>query len=112
MRVPRFRIAWLMVAVAIAAVDSGAIRAMLGIRPDAAILLVFGALPMANVLVVGLLAALFCSDVTHAPNYDVRRNAMTSFYSLEGFGRCSAPHSQFARAVAFKCNAKQSPLRV
>jgi hypothetical protein len=51
----QFRIAWLMVAVAIAALDSWAI---VGIElGNVGILLVFGALPMANVLVVGLLAA-------------------------------------------------------
>jgi hypothetical protein len=55
---PRFRIVWLMVAVAIAALDFALIRAMLGFRPsNAGVLLVFGALPMANVLVAGLLAA-------------------------------------------------------
>jgi hypothetical protein len=54
-KAPRFRISWLMVAVAIAAIDSWAI---VGIElGNAGILLVFGALPMANVLVVGLLAA-------------------------------------------------------
>jgi hypothetical protein len=52
---PRFRISSLMVAVAIAALDSWAI---VGIELDkVGILLVFGALPMANVLVVGLLTA-------------------------------------------------------
>lgn len=58
MKLPRFHIAWLMVAVAIAAVDFGAIRVMLA--PDTfrvVIFWVFGALPMANVLVVGLLVA-------------------------------------------------------
>src|SRR5262245_2481835 len=58
MRLPRFRIAWLMVAVAIAGLNFGVIRAMLapgmGVRGD---LLVVGALPMANVLVAGLLIA-------------------------------------------------------
>jgi hypothetical protein len=58
MRLPRFRIAWLMVAVAIAGLNFGLIRAMLapgiGARED---LLVVGALPMANVLVAGLLVA-------------------------------------------------------
>ena len=55
---PRFHIAWLMVAVAIAAVDFGAIRVVLA--PDTFRIgkfWAFGALPMANVLVVGLLVA-------------------------------------------------------
>jgi hypothetical protein len=50
---PRFRIAWVMVAVAIAALDFAAIRAMLG--SQVIILLVLGALPMANVLAIGIL---------------------------------------------------------
>ena len=53
MRAPRFRIAWVMVAVAIAALNSAAIRAMLGSR--AGDFLALGALPMASVLAVGLL---------------------------------------------------------
>src|SRR4051794_21903333 len=52
---PRFRIAWGMVAVAIAALDFAAIRASLEFRE--AVLLVLGALPMANVLAVGILIA-------------------------------------------------------
>lgn len=56
MNLTRFRIAWIMVAVAIAALDFGAIRAMLGVG-DLENLLVLGALPMANVLAVGLLIA-------------------------------------------------------
>jgi hypothetical protein len=54
-KAPRFRIAWGMVAVAIAALDFAAIRASLDIRE--AVLLVLGALPMANVLAVGILIA-------------------------------------------------------
>jgi hypothetical protein len=50
---PRFRIAWVMVAVAIAAFDFGAIRAMFGSPMGHSLLL--GALPMANVLAVGIL---------------------------------------------------------
>ncbi len=50
---PRFRIAWVMVAVAIAALDFGAIRALFGWGHR----LLLGALPMANVLVVGILIA-------------------------------------------------------
>jgi hypothetical protein len=58
MGLPRFRIAWLMVAVAVAGLNFGAIRAMLapgmGLRGGS---LVVGALPTANVLVAGLLIA-------------------------------------------------------
>jgi hypothetical protein len=54
-KMPRFRIAWGMVAVAIAALDFAAIRASLEFRE--AVLLVLGALPMANVLAVGILIA-------------------------------------------------------
>jgi hypothetical protein len=50
---PHFRIAWGMVAVAIAALDFAAIRASLAI-PEV-FFLVMGALPMANVLAVGIL---------------------------------------------------------
>ena len=60
MRVPRFRIAWVMVAVAIAALDFAAIRALLArhanvLDDQRGILLLLGALPMANVLAVGML---------------------------------------------------------
>jgi hypothetical protein len=55
-KVPRFRIAWLMVAVAIAALDFAAIGAILGSgADDFGIFLLLGALPMANVLAVGIL---------------------------------------------------------
>ena len=53
MKVPRIRIAWVMVAVAIAALDFAAIRAFLDI-PEV-FFLVLGAVPMANVLAVGIL---------------------------------------------------------
>jgi hypothetical protein len=53
MKMPRFRIAWLMIAVALAALDFAGIRAFLDI-PEV-FLLVMGALPTANVLVVGIL---------------------------------------------------------
>lgn len=47
-----------MVAVAIAAIDFGAIRALFALRAgNAAVFLLVGALPMANVLIVGLLIA-------------------------------------------------------
>ncbi len=58
MKIPHFSIAWLMVAVAIAAVDFGAIRVLLApYMWRVGKFWVFGALPMANVLVVGLLVA-------------------------------------------------------
>jgi hypothetical protein len=61
-KVPRFRIAWLMVFVAIAALDFRAIRAVSDIRSrtnnNGIDILVLGALPMANVLAVGLLTSL------------------------------------------------------
>ncbi len=58
MKLPRFRIAWLMVAVAIAAIDFAAIRALVDPRAvEAAAFLLMGALPMANVLIVALLIA-------------------------------------------------------
>jgi hypothetical protein len=58
--VPQFRIAWLMVAVAIAAFDFAALRAFLdrrtnGLEADMASILLLGALPMWNVLAVGML---------------------------------------------------------
>jgi hypothetical protein len=52
-KAPRFRIAWIMVAIAIAALNFAAIRAMFGSR--ASEFLALGALPMASVLAVGLL---------------------------------------------------------
>jgi hypothetical protein len=48
---PRFRIAWVMVFIAVVAINFAAIRAMLGL-PEVG-LAVLGGLPMANVLVVG-----------------------------------------------------------
>jgi hypothetical protein len=50
-KVPRFRIAWVMVAVAIVALDFAATRALFGWGHR----LLLGALPMANVLAVGIL---------------------------------------------------------
>jgi hypothetical protein len=59
MKLPRFRIAWLMVAVAVAAINFGAIRGILEIDiPDKGMLWVVGALPMVNILAAGLLIAL------------------------------------------------------
>jgi hypothetical protein len=51
----RFRIAWGMVFVALAALDFTAIRAVFDYRGPTSYLLGIGAMPMANVLVVGLL---------------------------------------------------------
>ena len=60
MQVPRFRIAWLMVFVAIVALNLGAIRALLGIRSPlnnkAVGVLGLGALPMVNLLAAGTIA--------------------------------------------------------
>ena len=55
MKVPRFRIAWVMVAIAIAALDFTAIRMASDRIIPSGELLELGALPMANVLAVGLL---------------------------------------------------------
>jgi hypothetical protein len=60
MNLPRFRIAWLMVAVAIAALDFGAIRAL--DYPQGGRVLMLGALPMANVLMASLLACYVCAE--------------------------------------------------
>jgi hypothetical protein len=54
-KVPRFRIASIMVVVAIAALNLVAIRALLGFRSLMGELLILGALPMANVLAVSLI---------------------------------------------------------
>jgi hypothetical protein len=58
-KIPRFQIAWIMVAVAIAGINFAGLRALFddhraGIE---GVLLFFGALPVANVLVVGMLIA-------------------------------------------------------
>ena len=55
MKAFRFRIAWVMVFVALAALDFKAIRAVFDHRGPTSYLLGIGAMPMANVLVVGLL---------------------------------------------------------
>jgi hypothetical protein len=55
-KVPRFRISTIMVVVAVVALDFGMIRAMPVIGPPTIVLLVLGALPMANVLPVVLLS--------------------------------------------------------
>jgi hypothetical protein len=54
-RPPRFPIVWVMVFVALAALEFGAIRAVTDYRGATRDSLVVGALPMANFLVVGLL---------------------------------------------------------
>ena len=69
MRLPRLRIAWVMIFIAIVALDLGAIRALRGVQFRAAIngsprladmigALIFGALPMANVLAFSFLIGL------------------------------------------------------
>ena len=50
---PRFRIAWLMAAIALVAIDLGAIRGLLGVRDTYANLVGLGVLPMANLLALG-----------------------------------------------------------
>jgi hypothetical protein len=54
-KLPRFRIVWGMAFVALVALNSGAIRAAFGFEPYVAQALILGALPMANVLAVGIL---------------------------------------------------------
>jgi hypothetical protein len=56
-KVPRFRIAWVMIAIAIAALDFAAIRTVLDFKSPLGAVLLSGALPMANVLIVGLVIA-------------------------------------------------------
>ena len=58
MRPPRFPIVWVMVFVALAALEFGAIRAVTDYEGSTRDSLVVGALPMANFLVVGLLIGL------------------------------------------------------
>jgi hypothetical protein len=63
MRLPRIRIAWIMALVAIAALNLGAYRACTHWTDDAATsnqidVLFLGSVPMAHVLIVGLLVAL------------------------------------------------------
>lgn len=50
---PRFRIAWLMVAIVFVALDLAAIRGLLGVRDTYANLVGLGVLPMANFLALG-----------------------------------------------------------
>ena len=55
MKLPRFRIAWVMVTVAIAAFDFMVIRRLVDYRTPTGDFLLLGALPMANVLAIGML---------------------------------------------------------
>jgi hypothetical protein len=55
MKAPRFRIAWVMVAVAVVAFDFAAGRAMVDSGGNVGAFLMLGALPMANILAVGIL---------------------------------------------------------
>jgi hypothetical protein len=60
MKAPRFRLAWIMLAVAIAALDFWAIQTVIGVRDDRiryviGTFLLVGGLPMANVLLVGMM---------------------------------------------------------
>jgi len=57
MKLPHFRLAWLMAFVAIAALNFGAIRAVTDYRRPISDSLVVGALPMGNFLAFGLLIA-------------------------------------------------------
>ena len=57
MKAPRIRIAWVMFAVAVFAIDLTVMRALLDHLSPLGEELLFGALPMANVLAVGLLIA-------------------------------------------------------
>jgi hypothetical protein len=92
-KAPRFRISSLMVAVAIAALDSWAIVGVeLG---NAGILLVFGVLPMANVLVVGLLAA---------------RHRPTNRPYLLGFEAFGATALAFYILLVTTCHGQDGPI--
>jgi hypothetical protein len=55
MKPPRFRIAWVMVTVAIAAFDFMVIRRLVDYRTPTGDFLLLGALPMADVLAIGML---------------------------------------------------------
>jgi hypothetical protein len=77
MKTPSFRIAWLMVAVAIAALDVKVMRDVVGSRSSRNIGLVLGSLPMVNALAVGVL-------------FDQRRRACRwSLLGFEVFGAIS-----------------------
>jgi hypothetical protein len=55
MKVPRFRIAWVMVFVALAALNFAALRAAEDAHSVTGVLLALGAMPMATVLAIGLI---------------------------------------------------------
>ncbi len=55
MKLPRIRIAWVMLAIAILAIDFAVMRALMNYGSASREELLFGAVPMANELVVGLL---------------------------------------------------------
>jgi len=74
LRAPRFRIAWLMALIAIIALDFGAIRALSGFDFQVAEMVGVGALPMANILAVGLLIGIW------------RREGRPSLFGFEAFG--------------------------
>lgn len=57
MKLPRFQIAWIMLTVAMTALDLGAIRAVSDLESRSLFLLGVVAIPMANILAVGLLIA-------------------------------------------------------
>jgi hypothetical protein len=54
MKMPRFTIAWIMVIIVVAAIDLAAIRALDGTRSLIRGLLVWGSMPMASILVLGI----------------------------------------------------------
>jgi hypothetical protein len=55
MKVPRFRIAWVMVVVALAALNFAVFRAAVDAHTKIGVLLALGAMPMASVLAIGLI---------------------------------------------------------
>jgi hypothetical protein len=57
-RLPRFRIAWVMIFVAVAAINFAAVRAVLANPGPTSELLALGAMPMASVLLMGILAGI------------------------------------------------------
>jgi hypothetical protein len=48
---PRIKIVWMMAIIVIAAIDLAAIRATSGMRSDIGVLIIFGSMPMASILV-------------------------------------------------------------
>lgn len=85
MQVPRFRIAWLMVIVAIVALNLGAIRALHGIRSPlnnkAVGVLGMGALPTVNLLAAGTIAGrLYAASRTFLWGFEVAGAAALVLY--------------------------------